>query len=101
MEGNLSPDELNEGVIPGQSIVYSSYGSTQYSTREYKEDMKKFRKLALESQEQDQGTSENSEPSGEFGLHQSASSGEGQQTTQDIEHGQIKTPKTLVKALDN
>lgn len=90
LEGNLSPDELNEGVIPGQSMVYSSYGSTQYSTREYKEDMKKFRKLALESQEQDQGTSENSGPSSEFGLHQSASSGEGQQTSQVIEHGQMK-----------
>ncbi|KAK9923354.1 hypothetical protein M0R45_031778 [Rubus argutus] len=76
LEGNLSPDELNEGVIPGQSMVYSSSGSTQYSTREYKEDMKKFRKLALESQEQDQGTSEKSGPSSEFVLHQSASSGE-------------------------
>ncbi|PRQ50916.1 putative protein kinase RLK-Pelle-PERK-1 family [Rosa chinensis] len=57
LEGNLSPDELNEGVIPGQSMIYISSESTQYSTREYKEDMLKFRKLALESQELDQGIS--------------------------------------------
>ncbi|PRQ50909.1 putative protein kinase RLK-Pelle-PERK-1 family [Rosa chinensis] len=89
LEGNLSPDELNEGVIPGQSMIYSSSESTQYSTREYKEDMLKFRKLALESQELEQGISETSGPSSDFGQHQSASSGEGQQTTQDIEHGQM------------
>ncbi|XP_062008357.1 proline-rich receptor-like protein kinase PERK1 isoform X1 [Rosa rugosa] len=89
LEGNLSPDELNEGVIPGQSMIYSSSESTQYSTHEYKADMLKFRKLALESQELDQGISETSEPSSDFGQHQSASSGEGQQTTQDIEHGRM------------
>ncbi|PRQ50918.1 putative protein kinase RLK-Pelle-PERK-1 family [Rosa chinensis] len=57
LEGNLSPDELNEGVIPGQSMIYISSESTQYSTRKYKEDMLKFRKLALESQGLDQGIS--------------------------------------------
>ncbi|KAL6140898.1 hypothetical protein ACLB2K_059190 [Fragaria x ananassa] len=88
LEGNLSPDELNEGVIPGHSMIYSSSESTQYSTQEYKQDMLKFRKLALEeSQELDQGISETSGPSSDFGQHQSASSGEGQQTTQDIEYG--------------
>ncbi|PQM35191.1 proline-rich receptor-like protein kinase PERK1 [Prunus yedoensis var. nudiflora] len=85
LEGNLSPDELNEGVIPGHSTIYSFYGSSDYNTSEYKEDLQKFRKLALESQEQEQGTSGNSGPSSEFGLHQSASSGEGQQTSQEIE----------------
>nr|XP_011466697.1 PREDICTED: proline-rich receptor-like protein kinase PERK15 isoform X1 [Fragaria vesca subsp. vesca] len=88
LEGNLSPDELNEGVIPGHSMIYSSSESTQYSTQEYKQDMLKFRKLALEeSQELDQGISETSGPSSDFGQHQSASSGEGQQTTKDIEYG--------------
>ncbi|PQP97068.1 proline-rich receptor-like protein kinase PERK1 [Prunus yedoensis var. nudiflora] len=90
LEGNLSPDELNEGVIPGHSTIYSFYGSSDYNTSEYKEDLQKFRKLALESQEQEQGTSGNSGPSSEFGLHQSASSGEGQQTSQEIELGKTK-----------
>ena len=54
MEGNLSADELNEGIIPGQSTVFS-YGSSEYKASEYKEDLNKFRKLALalESQEQE------------------------------------------------
>ncbi|KAL6144701.1 hypothetical protein ACLB2K_055392 [Fragaria x ananassa] len=91
LEGNLSPDELNEGVIPGHSMIYSSSESTQYSTQEYKQDMLKFRKLALEeSQELDQGISETSGPSSDFGQHQSASSGEGQQTTKDIEYGRTE-----------
>ncbi|XP_062008359.1 proline-rich receptor-like protein kinase PERK1 [Rosa rugosa] len=85
LEGNLSPDELN-AVIPGLSMIYSSSEGTQYSTREYKEDMLKFRKLALESPELDQGISEISGPSSDFGQHQSASSGEAQQTSQDTEH---------------
>ena len=68
-------------------MIYSSSESTQYSTQEYKQDMLKFRKLALESQELDQGISETSGPSSDFGQHQSASSGEGQQTSQDIEQG--------------
>ncbi|CAB4303144.1 unnamed protein product [Prunus armeniaca] len=90
LEGNLSPDELNEGVIPGHSTIYSSYGSSDYNTGEYKEDLRKFRKLALESQEQEQGTSGISGPSSEFDQHQSASSGEGQQTSQEIELGKTK-----------
>lgn len=90
LEGNLSPDELNEGVIPGHSTIYSSYGSSDYNTGEYKEDLQKFRKLALESQEQEQGTSGISGPSSEFDQHQSASSGEGQQTSQEIELGKTK-----------
>ncbi|BBG98989.1 proline extensin-like receptor kinase 1, partial [Prunus dulcis] len=90
LEGNHSPDELNEGVIPGHSKIYSSYGSSDYNTREYKEDLQKFRKLALESQEQEQGTSGISGPSSEFDQHQSASSDEGQQTSQEIELGKTK-----------
>ncbi|KAB2611321.1 proline-rich receptor-like protein kinase PERK1 [Pyrus ussuriensis x Pyrus communis] len=87
LEGNLSPDELNEGIIPGQSTVFS-YGSSEYNASEYKEDLNKFRKLALESQEQ--GTSENSGPSSDFDLLQSTSSGEGQQTTREMELGKTK-----------
>ncbi|KAB2612830.1 proline-rich receptor-like protein kinase PERK1 [Pyrus ussuriensis x Pyrus communis] len=86
LEGNLSADELNEGIIPGQSTVFS-YGSSEYKASEYKEDLNKFRKLALAIESQEQETSENSGPSSDFGL---LSSGEGQQTTQEIELGKTK-----------
>lgn len=76
-------DDLNEGVKPGHSTIYSSLGNKDYNTSQYKEDLEKFRKLALESQEQ--GTSEYSVPSTESGLHPSASSTEGQQTIEEIE----------------
>ncbi|KAJ6696235.1 PROLINE-RICH RECEPTOR-LIKE PROTEIN KINASE PERK4 [Salix koriyanagi] len=52
LEGNMPLDELNEGIIPGLSTVYSCT-SSDYSTRQHEEDMKKFRKLALESLEHD------------------------------------------------
>ncbi|TQD91561.1 hypothetical protein C1H46_022856 [Malus baccata] len=86
LEGNLSADELNEGIIPGQSTVFS-YGSSEYNASEYKEDLNKFRKLALALESQEQETSENSGPSSDFGL---LSSGERQQTTQEIELGKTK-----------
>ena len=89
MEGNISLDDLNEGVTPGHSTVIDSSGSTEYSTSEYKEDMRKFQKLALESQEQ--GPNECSGPSSEFDqLRPSASSSEGQQTSQEIELEKMK-----------
>ncbi|KAM1241176.1 hypothetical protein ACFX2J_046402 [Malus domestica] len=81
LEGNLSADELNEGIIPGQSTVFS-YGSSEYNASEYKEDLNKFRKLALALEIQEQETSENSGPSSDFGM---LSSGERRQTTQEIE----------------
>ncbi|CAM8945858.1 unnamed protein product [Rhodiola kirilowii] len=51
LEGNASLSDLNEGIKPGESTVYSSYGSTDYDNNQYNEDMKKFRKMALASQE--------------------------------------------------
>ncbi|XP_022751380.1 proline-rich receptor-like protein kinase PERK4 [Durio zibethinus] len=51
LEGDSSLDDLNEGVKPGQSSIYSSGMSTGYSNSSYKADMEKFRQLALSSQE--------------------------------------------------
>ncbi|KAM1389696.1 hypothetical protein ACFX2I_017647 [Malus domestica] len=51
LEGDVSLSDLNEGIRPGQSNVYSSYGSSDYDTSQYKEDLKKIRKMALGSQE--------------------------------------------------
>ena len=49
MEGDVSLDDLNEGVRPGHSRFMGSYGSSasDYDTNQYNEDLKKFRKMAL------------------------------------------------------
>ncbi|KAL0319252.1 UNVERIFIED_CONTAM: Proline-rich receptor-like protein kinase PERK1 [Sesamum angustifolium] len=86
LEGNLSLDELSEGVQPGHSAVYDSHGSSDYDasydTTQYKEDLIKFRKMALESVEI---TSECSGPTSEFGHQPSGSSSEGLRNTQEIQ----------------
>nr|XP_018629339.1 proline-rich receptor-like protein kinase PERK15 isoform X2 [Nicotiana tomentosiformis] len=81
LEGNLPLDDLNEGLRPGHSGIYESYGSSDFDSAQYKEDLKKFRKMALESQAQN--SSECSGPTSEFGPHPSGSSSEGLRTTQD------------------
>ncbi|KAF8393370.1 hypothetical protein HHK36_021613 [Tetracentron sinense] len=58
LEGNISLDNLNEGSIPGHRKVYSRFGSSDYDTARYNEDMQRFRMMALASQEH--GSSENS-----------------------------------------
>ena len=78
----MSLDDLNEGITPGHSTVFYSYGSSDYNTTQYKEDMKKFRKRALESQ--GLGSSEYSGPTSEYNVNPSSSSTEGQHTTQEM-----------------
>ncbi|KAM1047894.1 hypothetical protein FF1_027116 [Malus domestica] len=52
LEGDVSLDDLNEGTKPGKSSMFNaSGGSSDYDTQAYNADMKKFRKLALSSQE--------------------------------------------------
>ncbi|XP_021275118.1 proline-rich receptor-like protein kinase PERK4 [Herrania umbratica] len=51
LEGDSSLDDLNEGIKPGHSAVYSSGVSSEYSASSYNADLKKFRQLALSSQE--------------------------------------------------
>ncbi|KAK1388920.1 hypothetical protein POM88_017098 [Heracleum sosnowskyi] len=51
LEGDLSLSDLNERITPGHSTVYNSHESSDYDSMRYKEDMKKFRKMALASQE--------------------------------------------------
>ncbi|VVA98612.1 unnamed protein product [Arabis nemorensis] len=89
LEGNVSLSDLNEGMRPGHSNVYSSYGgSTDYDTSQYNDDMKKFRKMALGTQEYGT-TGEYSNPTSEYGLYPSGSSSEGQ-ATREMEMGKIK-----------
>nr|GMD01865.1 proline-rich receptor-like protein kinase PERK1 [Ipomoea batatas] len=85
LEGDVSLSDLNEGIRPGHSAAYSSYGSSDYDTMQYNEDMKKFRKMALGSQEYG-STGQYSNPTSEYGLNPSGSSSEGQ-TTQEMEMG--------------
>lgn len=88
LEGDASLADLSEGIRPGHSNVYSFHGSSDYDTSQYKEDMKKFRKVALGSQEYG-ASSEYSGPTSEYGLYPSGSSSEGQ-NTREMELGKIK-----------
>lgn len=83
LEGDVSLEDLNEGIRPGHSRFFSSHGSSDYDSIQYNEDMKKFRKMALGTQEY-----ENAEQSIDYGQNPSSSSGEG---PQEIESGNKKT----------
>lgn len=85
LEGDVSLHNLNQGVKPGHSRLYNSYGSgSDYNSKQYIEDTKKFRKMALPTQEHT--SSEYSAATSEYGQVQSASSSEGRRT-QEIELG--------------
>ncbi|XVF86613.1 hypothetical protein PTKIN_Ptkin18bG0056400 [Pterospermum kingtungense] len=89
LEGNMSLDDLNEGYTPGHSSFFGSYGSSSdYSTTQYKEDLKKFKKMALETQEL--VSSEYSGNTSEHYINPSSSSTEGQHTTQEIETSKVE-----------
>lgn len=85
LEGDASLSDLNEGIRPGHSTIYSSHGSSDYDTRQYNEDLKKFRRMAFASQEY--GSSEYSESTSEYGAHPSGSSTE---NTRQMEMGKMK-----------
>ncbi|WOL08331.1 proline-rich receptor-like protein kinase PERK1 [Canna indica] len=87
IEGDVSLEDLNEGVRPGHSRFYSSHGSSDYDSSQYNEDMKKFRKMAMGTQEY--ASSEYSAQTSEYGQIPSASSSEGQHT-QEVELGKKK-----------
>lgn len=79
----MSLADLNEGIRPGSSTVYSSHGSSDYDTSQYNDDLKKFRKMALGSQEYGP-SSEYSAPTSNYGVYPSSSSSEGQ-TTRELD----------------
>ncbi|KAL1356664.1 hypothetical protein HN51_008651 [Arachis hypogaea] len=90
LEGDVSLADLNEGIKPGHSTMYSSHESSDYDTAQYKEDMRRFRKMALGTQEY--ASSEYSAPTSEYGLYPSGSSSEAQsrQTTREMELRKMK-----------
>ncbi|KAJ8528290.1 hypothetical protein K7X08_021982 [Anisodus acutangulus] len=62
LEGDVSLSDLNEGIKPGHSTVYSSYTSSDYDTLQYNEDMKKFRKMALATSQEYNSSDQYSNP---------------------------------------
>ncbi|TVU22970.1 hypothetical protein EJB05_32694 [Eragrostis curvula] len=86
LEGDVSLDDLNEGVRPGHSRFMGSYSSSDYDTGQYNEDLKKFKKMALGSSglQSSQQT-----PTSEYGQNPSVSSSDGHQT-QETEMGSVK-----------
>lgn len=70
LDGNVSIEDLNEGVKPGQSSIYTSAGD--HDANAYNADMMKFRKLALTSTEflsGEHGTGSSSTDSGNQRQH--------------------------------
>ena len=88
----MSAGDLLKEIAPDNRTFH---GSSDYdSSAQYKEDLKKFRKLALESQ--DLSTGEYSVFTGEHTVLPSTSSTENQQDTQEIEMEKPKTAKVDV-----
>lgn len=81
LEGNLPLEELDEGTKPGHSKFNGSQESSDFDTAQYREDLKKFQKMAFESQNNSSGWSA---PTSNFGQQQSGSSSEGLATTHDL-----------------
>lgn len=93
-EGNISLDDLTEGVTPGHSTIYSLDGSSDYSSTQYKEDLKKFKKMALESQTFG-GSSECS------GLTTSDTTGQNPSGSSSITEGQLPTQEIEPEKITN
>ncbi|XP_056162011.1 proline-rich receptor-like protein kinase PERK1 [Syzygium oleosum] len=79
LEGEMSLSDLDEGVRPGHSTVYSSQASS--------EDLRKFRKMAFGNQEY--LSSEYGESTGEYSAHRSGSSGEAH-SSREMEMRRVK-----------
>ncbi|KAJ3694557.1 hypothetical protein LUZ60_010037 [Juncus effusus] len=86
LEGDVSLENLNEGIKPGQSQFFGSYTSSDYDSRHYNEDMKKFRNMVLQSGETQ--SSQYSAPTSEYAQNQSGSSSETH--THEMEMGKMK-----------
>jgi hypothetical protein len=93
LEGDVSLDDLNEGVRPGHSRFVGSYSSSSasdYDTNQYKEDLKKFRKMALGGGSGGVQSGSQEAPTSEYGRNPSASSSDGRRTTTAETTGSVK-----------
>ncbi|KAF3340144.1 proline-rich receptor-like protein kinase PERK4 [Carex littledalei] len=82
LEGDVSLEDLNEGVKPGQSMFFSS--SSDYDSGSYTSNINRLRKVALDSTEYTNDYTNTSE----YGLNlsESSSSGEMSASTQKRQH---------------
>ena len=71
LEGNLPLEELDECTKPGHTKFNGSRESSDFDTAQYREDLKKFQKMAFESQNNSSGWSA---PTSNFGQRPSGSS---------------------------
>lgn len=89
LEGNISASDLNQGIKPGDSNVYSSYGgSTYYDMSEDNEGINKLRGKAVGTQEYSE-SSEYSNPTSEYEKYSTGWSTEGR-TTREMETSTIE-----------
>ena len=72
LEGDVSLEDLNDGK-PGHVSMYGSSDSSDYDSRQYSADLKKFRRMAFETQDFE-ATSEYGGVTSEYGLNPSSSS---------------------------
>lgn len=80
LEGDAYLADLNKGIRPGHSGVYnSSFTSSDYDNSNYSADIRRFRQVALESQEYG---SEYSGATSDYGVNPSASSSDYQTSTE-------------------
>ncbi|GJN08550.1 hypothetical protein PR202_ga26485 [Eleusine coracana subsp. coracana] len=74
LEGDASLDDLNEGVKPGQSMMFSSSSEYDSAAGNYASNINRFRKVAFDSS--DDYSSEYGGTTSEYGLNPSQSSAE-------------------------
>ncbi|KAK9670002.1 hypothetical protein RND81_13G169700 [Saponaria officinalis] len=86
LEGDVSLDDLNDGTKPGNSAFGSSDGGSDYDSRAYSADLKKFRQMAFATQ--DFASSEYGGTTGEYGQNPSSSSGE---NSREMKTGKLHT----------
>lgn len=87
LEGDTCLEDLNEGMRPGHSVYHTSYGSSDYDSGQYGEDIREFRKMVMGTEEY--ATGESIMPTAEYAQNPSTSSSEGRHT-QEIEMGKKK-----------
>ena len=74
LEGNLPLEDLDECLKAGHSKLNGSHESSEFDSAQYREELKKFQKMAFESQN---NSSVWSGPTSNFGQQPSGSSSEG------------------------
>ncbi|KAJ0865519.1 putative protein kinase RLK-Pelle-PERK-1 family [Helianthus annuus] len=81
LEGNLSLKDLDEGIKAGHNKLNGSHASSDFDTAQYREELKKFQKMAFDSQN---NSSKWSVVTSNIGQQPSGSSSEDLRTNNDL-----------------